>query len=647
MRVLALVILAGSQQAFAFLGANAAEDNDVEVHREELLFAWSSTERVGHDHVHGHNHGHGHGRAGGQEAQSIALRASHRMHMKARTVEASEVGIVHKTEYWGRIQVGTPPQEFTVIFDTGSGNLIIPGSNCKSQACTSHKQYDSSTSSSSVQVTKGNRPVKEDPDDKKEATVKFGTGRIHGMFYKDKICLGSSCMTANFIATTQETEMPFIQCTFDGIMGLGFSDLSMGPGFNMVDDLNGVMSQNKFSVYLTDDGGSEINFGGYKRTQAASDVFWVPVNKMSYWQIAIDDVTFDNVKQKICSGCQVAVDTGTSLLAGPSSVVESLGNKLNVKEDCSNFESLPMLGFAVGDRVLNMRPDDYIDKGADGCSVSLMTLDVPPPKGPLFVFGDPFLRRFLTVYDRDGPQVGFAVAQQPGMTDDLASQLLATVGASGAPKGPPLASDASAFDTPAATAAAPAETPAASAETPVAQPDPAAVEATTTTTTTMEVTTTTTTATDLFVPSSDSAGSFANKVDSSAEQASDLTKIMDKLQPDAPVAQPAPANVPATTSTNTGDNSLDFRSALDSIENPGHAGRSDFDAWVSKPQSKDSGDKPKPDPTMSVDDFVKKWSRSISTGMLQVSDAEPPAEDHLVSISLRRTRGHVTATESF
>jgi len=564
------------------------------------------------------------------------------MHMKARTVEASEVGIVHKTEYWGRIQVGTPAQEFTVIFDTGSGNLIIPGSNCKSQACTQHKQYDPSQSTSSLQVTKGNKSVKDDPEEKKEATVKFGTGRIHGMFYKDKICLGSSCMNANFIATTQETEMPFIQCTFDGIMGLGFSDLSMGPGFNMVDDLNGVMTQNKFSVYLTDDGGSEINFGGYKRGQAASDVFWVPVNKMSYWQIAIDDVTFDNKKQGICSGCQVAVDTGTSLLAGPSSVVENLGQKLNVKDDCSNFDSLPMLGFAVGDHVLNMKPDDYIDKGSDGCSVSLMTLDVPPPKGPLFVFGDPFLRRFLTVYDRDGPQVGFAVAQQPGMTADLASQLLSSTGSSDAPKAP-LAQDANAFSDGSAPAAPAApETPAAPAE----QPEAPAVEDTTTTAApTVEVTTTTTTTVGFSAPSSDSAGSFANKMESSTDQASDLTKIMDKLQPDSP-AQPAAATAPAPAVASSGDDSFDFSSTVNAIEHPGQAGRSDFDAWVAKPD-KINGDKPKPDPTMSVDDFVKKWSRSISTGMLQVAEDEPPSEDHLVSISLRRTKGRVTATESF
>jgi len=359
------------------------------------------------------------------------------MHAKAnlRSVSASEVGIIHKTEYWGKIFLGTPPKEFTVIFDTGSGNLILPSTRCTSLPCMHHERYEPQASKTSVNIGKDGGSLKQNPNQEKEITVNFGTGSIHGQFYRDELCLGQSgqqgqkgCYKANFIGTDYESEMPFDQCAFDGIMGLGFKDLSMGNGFNMVDD---VVSQhslpsNKFSVFLRDhERGSEISFGGYKKSQAASDILWAPVTIESYWQIQIGDVTFNNVKTGLCPNCQVAVDTGTSMLAGPTDVVEELREKLQVDVRCKNYHMLPLLGFAIGDTVLNMKPADYIDRMGSVCMLSLMTLDVPPPKGPLFIFGDPFLRRFLTIYDRDGPRVGFAVAQHGHTTKEQAEKLMA------------------------------------------------------------------------------------------------------------------------------------------------------------------------------------------------------------------------------
>jgi len=379
-----------------------AQGSKVGMHREELLFTkqkFGKHRRVGHQMV-------------------------------------NSMEIVHKTAYWGTVKLGTPAQEFKVIFDTGSGNLILPSAECNMAGCNPHKKYNPRESSSAGPIVneRGERSTQ----------ISFGTGEISGDYYKDKFCIAENlCTEVRFVAATAQSAEPFSVTPFDGILGLGFNDLSMGEHFNIVDDLNanGQLPMGTFSVYLTDDFNSEITFGGYKPDQVASDIVWADVTRESYWQVAVDDITFDNAATGLCKGgCQVAVDTGTSMLAGPSDLVEELNSKLAAKDDCSNFNNLPTIGFKIGEKVLNLSPDDYMDKAEGDCSFSIMSLDVPPPKGPLFIFGDPFLRRFVTIYDRKGPRVGFAVAKHEHLDAKQASNIIADL--KGSPKAKDSASDA-------------------------------------------------------------------------------------------------------------------------------------------------------------------------------------------------------------
>eukprot|EP00434_Breviolum_minutum_P038053 symbB.v1.2.033750.t1/scaffold4237.1/size42635/3 len=273
-------------------------------------------------------------------------------HLKSRSVHkemgAMSTEIVHKTAYWGSIRV---------IFDTGSGNLILPTTSCRSEGCARHKKYNPKDSSSASEVTNENGEG--------STEITFGTGSITGDFYEDRFCIADSlCSKVRFIGSVEQSASPFASTPFDGILGLGFKDLSMGHSFNILDDMygTGALPAGLFSVFLTEDGSSEITFGGYRSELLASEVVWAPVTHESYWQVAVSDITFNNVESGLCGdGCQVAVDTGTSMLAGPSSLVSSLQAKVAPEADCSNYDSLPNIGFKIGNKILNLKPEDYMD----------------------------------------------------------------------------------------------------------------------------------------------------------------------------------------------------------------------------------------------------------------------------------------------
>lgn len=346
--------------------------------------------------------------------------------------------VVHKTAYYGNIHIGHPAQTATVVFDTGSGNLMVPSTLCDDSACLRHKRFDPSKSSSAENLQSDGQaagPL----DQRDQLTVTFGTGEITGVFLRDDVCIGHLCANMEFIGASHETAEPFGSFDFDGVLGLALPQMTQGTHFSIMDRMEaaGNLRHPIFSVFLSDsdEEDSEITFGDVKEERMVGSMFWVPVSRQTgYWQVQMEDIAIGNKQQNLCSDCQVAVDTGTSMLAGPSAVIGELTKRLNVAPDCSNYQELPDLGFVVAVHVMNLKPSDYVDKSAGSCSPSLMSLDVPPPNGPLFIFGDPFLRKFYSAYDLRRHRVGFAVARHVGVPEARAQALLVSLG-SGVQKG--------------------------------------------------------------------------------------------------------------------------------------------------------------------------------------------------------------------
>lgn len=425
------------------------------------LFVAASGSAISNVHVHANVGAHAHAQEQDKEMEINELGLSHSIVLKRqlyhstqqhRTDNEADNGVnskvVHKTAYYGRVEIGTPRQPFTVVFDTGSGNLMVPSTHCKSHACTMHKRFERKNSATAEDI-EADGSLSRKGALRDQITVTFGTGEISGVFIQDDVCIGNLCTNIHFVGATDETEDPFSSFNFDGVLGLALPQMSQGPAFSLMDHFvqSKALRQPIFSVFLSDNDmeSSEITFGATKSEHMVTPMFWQKVSKESgYWQVQIADITINNKKQNLCQDCQVAVDTGTSQLAGPTDVIQDLSKRLDVKTDCSNYDKLPDLGFVMGENILNLKPQDYVDKGPDGCEVSLMPLDVPPPNGPLFIFGDPFLRKYYTAYDSANRRVGFATARHVDVPEEAAATLLVSVNGAGTVEKAPFA-EAAAF----------------------------------------------------------------------------------------------------------------------------------------------------------------------------------------------------------
>jgi len=134
--------------------------------------------------------------------------------------------------------------------------------------------------------------------------------------------------------------------------------------------------------------------------------------------VKLTDVLIDGKPLGLCKpfGCPFAVDTGTSLITGPSHMINKVISKLDVDEGCYRMKSgqLPQLGFQIDDTVYTLDAEDYVMKvqedATDVCIGGLRDLDLPPEKGPMWIAGDVFLRKYYSVYDRNDLRVGLARA---------------------------------------------------------------------------------------------------------------------------------------------------------------------------------------------------------------------------------------------
>jgi len=327
---------------------------------------------------------------------------------------------VQDSEYFGEVDLGTPAQTFKVIYDTGSANLWVP-----SKSCTNCKSGGSHYDSGQSSTYKKNG---------ESFALAYGTGSCRGFLSEDDVTLGGAKITDfKFGEVTTEAADVFGKAPFDGILGMGPAKAAVDSVPMPMDQLvaQGVIKHNVFAFYLASGGkkGSTLTLGGTDDSLHTGDFQYAPVARaaalLPYWLISAKEIKVGGATGISCNfitGCYMVVDTGTSLLAGPVADVKKLTDKIGAKPDaqgaidCSTVDKLPTLSFSINGHDFDLGPDFYVLRVPNGattaCVLGIQGMNAIPGVS-LWIMGDPFLRKYYTVWDTDQKRVGFAPAKQP------------------------------------------------------------------------------------------------------------------------------------------------------------------------------------------------------------------------------------------
>merc|ERR1711904_241436 len=183
-----------------------------------------------------------------------------------------------------------------------------------------------------------------------------------------------------------------------------------------------------FAFYLQDDASKmgELLFGDIDKSHFTGELVDVPLISETYWEVSLDAMKYGS-DAVISSKQNAIVDSGTSLLAGPPEAVTALANKVGAtsvmgKEytiDCSKKSSLSNLDITLGGKSFSLSPEDYILEVSGQCLFAFIGLDVPPPRGPLWIMGDVFMRKYYCVFDYGNKKMRIApVAKKSDITKE-------------------------------------------------------------------------------------------------------------------------------------------------------------------------------------------------------------------------------------
>lgn len=312
-------------------------------------------------------------------------------------------------QFYGPASVGTKVQKFQVVYDTGSSNLWVPSKACTN--CGLKPKYDNSKSSTYV----------------KNGTIfkiEYGSGPVSGFVSQDSAEVGGATVTGQLFAEITDVSglgAAFKVGKFDGILGLGWPSISVNGMPTVFENMiaQKAVSEPVFAFYLSEQDGvdGELDFGGVDSKHYSGNFTYVPLSSETYWEVALGGMEING--KSVTSVPKAIVDSGTSLLAGPKAEVKEIAKLVGATPflngeyliNCDKNSSGIDIDIMLGGNKFTLTPNDYIIPDQTLCLFAMVGIDIPAPAGPLWILGDPWMRKFYTVFDQGQQRLGFALSK--------------------------------------------------------------------------------------------------------------------------------------------------------------------------------------------------------------------------------------------
>ncbi|KAG1817061.1 aspartic peptidase domain-containing protein [Suillus subaureus] len=323
------------------------------------------------------------------------------------------------SSYFGTVAIGTPPVAFNVILDTGSSDLWVADQACTT-GCSKVQLFNDQSSSTFHNLSE-------------PFNIQYGSGAATGTLGQDVVQMAGFSVPNQIFGVVTQATSGLLSPPVSGLLGLGWQSIATSKAEPLWQTLasSGAWTDPLMAFQLTrfvngsnvndvEPGGSfTMGFVNSSLYTGTIDYQAIPTTP-SYWILPMTSLTVQGSSISIPSGSSSysAIDTGTTLVGGPSSVIQNIFAQIPGSQpgtgSWQGYWTYPCntavnVAISFGGPSWPISPADFqLTKISSSQCVGAFFELSTSGSAPNWIVGDTFLKNVYSVFRYSPASVGFA-----------------------------------------------------------------------------------------------------------------------------------------------------------------------------------------------------------------------------------------------